>query len=82
MSNTSLRDNLFTFLSTYDLMTSGHLLVTAYRIIVSEEPLELLPEENVCVRFHLKPPKHTTYDAVQSYVSHLHDYLLYDYDEF
>jgi hypothetical protein len=82
MSNTPLRDNLFTFLSTYDLMTGGHLLITAYRIIVSEQPLELLPDENVYVRYHLKPPKHTTYDAVQSYVAHLRAYILYDYDEF
>lgn len=82
MSNTSLRDNIFTFLSTYDLTTAGYLLITATRIVVSEEPVNLLPDENVYVRFHLQPPSTMTYDAARSYVSHLSDYLLYDYDEF
>jgi hypothetical protein len=81
MSNTPLLDNVYNFLSTYDLLTSGHLLITAIRIVVSEEPLELLPDENEYVRFHLTPPKFTTYDAVRSYISHLRDRILNDYYE-
>lgn len=82
MNNTSLRDNIFTFLSKYDVTTTGYLLITATRIVVSEELVNLLPDENVYVRFKLEPPSPMTYDAIQSYTSNLQDYLLYDYDEF
>jgi hypothetical protein len=82
MSNASLRNNLFTFLSKYDVLTSGHLLITDNRIVVSEKPVELLPDETGHVRFHLQPPSPLTYDAVRFYILYIEDHILYDCNEF